>query len=194
MTLARMVECIPPDVCEKIIAAAEATSFNRATVISQGGMDVDEIRSNYTCPIPPEFKDAVYAYLNQAIEKWSAIFAEEEYANVLYLPGITSDFNTVFEPPSLLRYENNQEYKWHCDGKPFINPNDTALSHNRLISIVCYLNDNFEGGETKVLNTPWKPVRGKALVFPSNWTYPHCACPVTLGTKYSIATWYHAAY
>ena len=193
MTLARMVECIPPDLCGEIIAAAEATSFNRASVISEGGLSVDEIRSNYTCTIPEKFKETVYGCLNKAIEAWSAIFAEEEYADALFLPGVTSNFNTVFEPPSVLRYENNQEYKWHCDGKPFLIPNDPSMSHNRLISIVCYLNDNFEGGETKVLDTPWKPVKGKALIFPSNWAYPHCAMPVTLGTKYSIATWYHAA-
>ena len=54
-----------------------------------------------------------------------------------------------------------------------------------------YLNDDFKGGETEMFGRKYKPKKGKALIFPSNWNYPHRACPVEDGTKYALVTWYH---
>jgi len=85
------------------------------------------------------------------------------------------------------RYDENQEYKWHTDqGYNYINETGNFM---RQFSIVVYLNDDFDGGETEFQFTKIIPQRGACLIFPSNFMYTHCARPVRNGVKYSCASW-----
>jgi predicted 2-oxoglutarate/Fe(II)-dependent dioxygenase YbiX len=54
------------------------------------------------------------------------------------------------------------------------------------------LNDDFEGGEFVFFNKElkYKLEKGDAIMFPSNFMYPHEVMPVTQGTRYSIITWF----
>jgi predicted 2-oxoglutarate/Fe(II)-dependent dioxygenase YbiX len=54
------------------------------------------------------------------------------------------------------------------------------------------LNDNYEGGEFSFFDgqIKIKLPKGAALLFPSNFMYPHQILPVTNGTRYSIITWF----
>jgi hypothetical protein len=56
--------------------------------------------------------------------------------------------------------------------------------------LVCYLNDNYEGGELsfRLQGLKIKPKAGDMYVFPSNYMYPHVAEKVTSGIKYSLVT------
>lgn len=84
---------------------------------------------------------------------------------------------------SLLKYENGTHYKKHhdCGG----------LHKDRVVSILVYLNDDYEGGELEFpyFNFKYKPKAGDIILFPSNYTFSHIAHPVTKGTKYSIVSW-----
>ena len=86
------------------------------------------------------------------------------------------------EPYSILKYEEGDQYKSHYDG-------GTAIG--RAISAICYLNDNFDGGELEFVNfgIKFKPEPGTLILFPSNYAYRHVAHPVTNGTKYALVTW-----
>jgi len=85
------------------------------------------------------------------------------------------------------RYSETQEYKWHTDqGYNYIKK--TGM-FTRQFSIVVYLNDDFDGGETEFQFTSVKPQKGACLIFPSNFMYSHCARPVKNGVKYSVASW-----
>jgi predicted 2-oxoglutarate/Fe(II)-dependent dioxygenase YbiX len=59
----------------------------------------------------------------------------------------------------------------------------------RYFTVVCYLNDDFEGGHTwfPSLNYSMVPQAGKALLFPSR--FYHCAQPVIRGEKFVIVSW-----
>jgi predicted 2-oxoglutarate/Fe(II)-dependent dioxygenase YbiX len=84
---------------------------------------------------------------------------------------------------SLLRYQPGQEYKAHYDG---------GSSHvSRIVSAICYLNDDYEGGEIEFpfFNVKIKPLAGMLILFPSNFSYTHIAKPVISGTKYNLVTW-----
>jgi predicted 2-oxoglutarate/Fe(II)-dependent dioxygenase YbiX len=86
------------------------------------------------------------------------------------------------EDYSLLKYGEGEEYKQHFDG----------LTHSgRAISAICYLNDDYEGGELEFphFGVKLKPQAGMLLLFPSNFAYAHIAHPVTKGTKYALVTW-----
>lgn len=83
---------------------------------------------------------------------------------------------------NLLKYSGGQEYHRHYDG--------TTIT-GRIISAICYLNNDFEGGELEFphFKLKIKPQPGMLILFPSNFAYSHIAHPVTAGSKYAIVTW-----
>lgn len=88
------------------------------------------------------------------------------------------------EPYNLLKYKSGQEYKTHYDG---------STGMGRALSAICYLNDDYEGGEIEFpqFKVKIKPEPGMLLLFPSNFAYQHTAYPITSGTKYALVTWLH---
>ena len=94
------------------------------------------------------------------------------------------------ESIQVLKYEAGQRYKWHTDQFP----DTTHHLHNRSLSLVLYLTNNFSGGRTCLPHKCYKPRPGQALIFPSNWCFPHSAEPVERGTKIACVGWYHSHY
>lgn len=100
----------------------------------------------------------------------------------------------------LLRYDPGQEYKQHTDwfapspdGLGFLGP-----AGNRLATVIVYLSDVQEGGETLFPNIGLKvsPRKGSALLFwnrtPDGVLDPlvlHSSLPVINGRKWSITRW-----
>jgi hypothetical protein len=94
---------------------------------------------------------------------------------------------------SILRYLPGQSYKRHVDNL-LLTSRFVELANNiptRDISVVGYLNDDFEGGETFFdrQNIKVKPQKGSVVVFPSYYTHPHQSLPVIRGKKYAFTSW-----
>ena len=87
----------------------------------------------------------------------------------------------------VLEYVKNQKYTWHIDASP--QPN--SKEYHRKISVILYLSEDFEGGSTKFVHEEYKPPMGHALIFPSNWCFPHTGTRVTDGKKRVAVTWYY---
>jgi predicted 2-oxoglutarate/Fe(II)-dependent dioxygenase YbiX len=83
----------------------------------------------------------------------------------------------------LLRYEVGQFYKEHID-------DDSAI--NRTVSCSFALNDDYEGGEWAFFGGQYKlrVPAGSAIMFPSNFLFPHQILPVSSGVRYSVVTWF----
>ena len=81
----------------------------------------------------------------------------------------------------ILRYGLAGHYVPHQDTGPGV--------EFRYVSVVCYLNDDFVGGETSFPGIGYtaKPETGKAIVFPSH--YLHGSLPVVRGEKFVIVSW-----
>ena len=81
----------------------------------------------------------------------------------------------------VVRYGPADHYVPHQDTGPGL--------EDRYLSVVCYLNNDFSGGQTSFpgLNYAATPQSGKAIVFPSN--YLHCSEPVTRGEKFVLVSW-----
>lgn len=64
---------------------------------------------------------------------------------------------------------------------------------SRVLSVLLYLNDDYEGGEItfRHSNITMKPEPGSILFFPSNFLYVHEIAPVTKGPRYALPNWYH---
>jgi hypothetical protein len=59
----------------------------------------------------------------------------------------------------------------------------------RKMSVVVYLNDDFEGGETCFIHQKklMEPRTGHAIIFPGTEPYAHFVATVTSGTRYTVA-------
>ena len=57
------------------------------------------------------------------------------------------------------------------------------------VSALLYLNDDYVGGEFYVAGKLFEPEQGSAIIFPSNFMFPHGAKTVMKGTRWSIISW-----
>lgn len=90
------------------------------------------------------------------------------------------------EPIQLIEYSGGQEYKMHQDISCYKN----HPAYGRVLSIILYLTNDFEGGRTIFTHESYKPPVGSAIIFPSNWCFPHRGESVTKGKKRVAVTWY----
>ena len=113
-----------------------------------------------------------------------------EIINPLYQCEVDSS-----EIPQVLSYGIGGHYKPHIDGESiWMTPRGEKIwkkSTDRDLSIVFYLNDEFEGGDFifPELKIRVRPEPGMMVCFPSNHHYMHGVEPVTKGKRYSIVSW-----
>ena len=83
----------------------------------------------------------------------------------------------------LLKYEQGGFYKQHVD---------SYKNEVRTLTMSIMLNSDYEGGNWMFFNGEYvlKPEAGSAIIFPSNFMYPHEISPILNGTRYSIVTWF----
>ena len=75
---------------------------------------------------------------------------------------------------------------WHWE-------QDSVHHGHRLLLVMLYLNDVEEGGETEFLyaNLKIQPKKGRLLMFPPNFCYPHIGEKVNDKPKYIIGNYAH---
>ena len=99
------------------------------------------------------------------------------------------------EVPQILSYGIGGHYSPHVDGESLWKTPDGDLiwkkSTDRDLSMVLYLNDDYEGGDFVFpeLKVRVRPEPGMLVCFPSNHHYRHGVEPVTKGQRYSIVCW-----
>lgn len=97
-----------------------------------------------------------------------------------------------FEAPQTLKYNVGGFYAAHSDSDSF-DPESRRWRHDldRDISMLLYLNDQFEGGDLSFdyFNYRITPKPGTLVWFPSDARYFHGANPVTAGSRYAIVSW-----
>jgi predicted 2-oxoglutarate/Fe(II)-dependent dioxygenase YbiX len=88
--------------------------------------------------------------------------------------------------------DTGYELLCYQEGQFFIEHTDSSVDYPREISCSFILNDNFDGGEFAFFNRElkYKIPKGSAIMFPSNFMFPHEIMKVTSGIRYSIITWF----
>lgn len=97
-----------------------------------------------------------------------------------------------FERPEILRYSQGGQYMPHADADNWFAEEKTwRRVLDRDISILLYLNENYDGGEIALPNfgLKMKPKKGMLIAFPSDWRYLHTARPVSSGVRYALVSW-----
>jgi predicted 2-oxoglutarate/Fe(II)-dependent dioxygenase YbiX len=173
-------DILPEELCDSILNEYKDSNEWTNSSISKGIVN-KEIRNCTSIGISlnknieknkdvrKKIDDDVFTCVKNAIEKYNKKFNESN---------ITKD--TGYE---LLKYEKGGFYTQHVD---------SFTETPRTISCSFTLNDDFKGGEFSFFNNavvyPLK--KGSAIMFPSNFLYPHSVLPVINGTRYSIVTWF----
>lgn len=101
------------------------------------------------------------------------------------------EYNTRF-PYCKIEEDSGYELLKYPEGCFYVEHTDSFKARPRAVSCSFILNDDFEGGEFAFFNKElkYKLEKGDAIMFPSNFMYPHEVMPVTKGTRYSIITWF----
>jgi hypothetical protein len=142
----------------------------------------------------PEYRDCVdFKFKKSDIERDTSedsLKLQKLWQDVydVQLPAVDDyrkDYNILhlkyWEAFNFIKYGPGQHFKEH---------HDHGFSYNCTVSLVAYINDDYDGGELyfRLQNLNIKPKAGDLYIFPSNYMYPHQAMPVHSGTKYSIVT------
>lgn len=97
-----------------------------------------------------------------------------------------------FEAPDLMRYREGGFYIRHADSQNMdANTRTWSKVIDRDLSLLIYLNDDFEGGELSLYKFNYQvwPKAGGVVMFPSDHRYLHQAEKVTKGVRYAIVSW-----
>lgn len=141
---------------------------------------IDAEVSNYNeSSISNEIKHNLRNASSRRIKK----FQEQIFPQLqTYVEDYTSE-PLQMESFTLVRYTEGQFFGEHSD---------EVEGLNRKLSIVIYLNDDYEGGEIyfRNLNLTIKPRANSLVMFPSTEEFVHEAKPVLSGTKYAITSFW----
>ena len=166
--------------CDAILEEFNTEEEWQKTVVGTGRVD-DKIRTAETVVISYPHVIEKNSKVRQKLDKYvfaSAGLAIKKYNEIFPLACIEED--SGYE---LLRYKEGQFYTKHTD---------SFKARPRAVSCSFMLSDDYEGGEFAFFNREKiiKASKGSAIMFPSNFMYPHEIMPVTKGTRYSIITWF----
>ena len=57
------------------------------------------------------------------------------------------------------------------------------------LSVLLFLNEDYKGGEFVVADNEYKTSKGSAIIFPSNFMFPHKVNNIEYGTRWSVISW-----
>jgi len=89
-------------------------------------------------------------------------------------------------PFRINRYSEGGFMSEHCDN---IHHSHGQTYGYPQLSALLFLNNDYTGGEFLVNNLAFPKKKGSAIIFPSNFMYPHQVLEVKKGTRWSIVTW-----
>ncbi len=160
---------VPLELAKKIIYQKDL-EFNQATT---GGGKINSHRNCLIKKLDPLFNSEI----NNIFMKVFKLYIKE-FRFFDSVKGDTTGWDHV-----LYLGERSQEYKEHVD---FSNNREP-----RTLTCSLILNDDYKGGDFSFFEGEYV-IRKKecsAIVFPSNFCFPHAVTPVTQGDRHVIITW-----
>ncbi len=153
--------------CQDLIIFSEQKGYQEATVsLESGAKMMKGIRNNLRL----QYEDKTLA-----ANYWTKLKA---FCPSQMEGSVAAGLNEQFR---FYKYESAQRFKRHIDGRF-----KRSEKEESRITFMIYLNEDFEGGETKFDEVTIKPQTGMALCFIHE--QKHEGCPVSKGTKYVIRT------
>jgi hypothetical protein len=185
---------MPDILCDKLINMYEKSSDKFPGRTLYGIMK--DVKNTNDLAIPQNEEWAkinafLYKELMSKLKEYITCISPEKEI-IVNINGIQQPFSYFNEQPLftngflIQKYDKNiGEYVYH---------NDFAIHENkesvRVLTFLWYLNTIEEGGETEFWgNYTIKPEKGKLLLFPATWNYPHSGKMPISSDKYIITGW-----
>ncbi len=170
---------IPPHFCEEILSEYKNCNDWSDALVGGGIVNKDVRNCNQILISDAHIisqNEKIRRSLDDRLHK-CAVEAVKQYQEKH--PLFTIDIDTGYQ---LLRYNEGEFYSQHVD---------SFKEQQRSVSCSLLLNEDYEGGEFAFFDREImiKSSTGSAIMFPSNFMYPHEVMPVIKGTRYSIITW-----
>jgi len=189
--LIQLIKILEPNELKYINDHIDTLEFSDCKVFGSKGKNLvkSEIRSSSGLTLKD--KDKATILLHQRINVGLETYYKKVksiHKNFSYYP-VPCGIGTKCwrEGIQILEYQPGQKYRFHADAATDKN----LAEYERKISVILYLNEGFEGGGTEFIHTALKPKPGYAIMFPSNWCYPHAGQKVISGKKRIAVTWYY---
>jgi predicted 2-oxoglutarate/Fe(II)-dependent dioxygenase YbiX len=167
---------IPENIIKHLLTFSNQKTLD-ATIKQGDNFLVNDYRSAKWITLPNEILDnLMHTVYNVHEQKFSTLY-KSTLKNI--------------ETPQFLKYEIGDKYGDHNDSEDWANNGQLARVMARDITVLLYLNEDFEGGELEFtrLGITIKPKKGMMIAFPSYIEFSHRVHPLTSGTRYTLATW-----
>lgn len=164
------------------VVSDQANQYNYSEAMVGYGMKMPEYRDCFDLKFK---KTDIEHDQSEASLKLQSLWTDVHFRKLQAVKDYTKRYNV-----GELRYWEALNFVKYGPGQHFQEHTDHGFSYNCVVSMVGYVNDDYEGGEIafRMQGINVKPKAGDLFVFPSNFMYPHRAMPVHNGTKYSIVT------
>jgi hypothetical protein len=164
------------------VVSDKSNPYNYSEAMVGYGMRMPEYRDCFDIKFK---KTDIEQDKSEASLKLQSLWDDVYYRKLQAVKDYTKRFNV-----GELRYWEALNFVKYGPGQHFQEHTDHGFSYNCVVSLVGYVNDDYDGGEIffRIQGVKVKPKAGDLFVFPSNFMYPHQAMPVSSGTKYSIVT------
>ena len=165
---------VPEDLCDSIMAnnwnltKSEYANHKGASSGSNERVKMDEVYVDATMPFWEDLKTS----LSKTIKQYS-----DQHKK------FTSHHHTYFR---INKYSTGGFMSEHSDN---IHHSHGQQYGYPLVSVLFYLNDDYEGGEFYVAGKEFVTEKGSEIIFPSNFMFPHKVKEITKGTRWSTISW-----
>ena len=137
--------------------------------------------SYYDCRLPED--NTIRKFMHEKIAKAVDSHIQDFLSELPWFSYWTGSGNLNF-----IKYPMHTGMDTHCDHVR--NQFDGSRRGIPILTVLGALNDNYEAGELLFWNKKnIKMSSGEALIFPSNYLFPHKVETVEKGTRYSFVNW-----
>ena len=171
---------LSPDVCDEIILRFKRDERKAPGITTSGEILLDVKKSlDLNISVINEWKDIdqmLFDSLKIEIDEYSTKL--QKFLDIPFWSNKIKD-----DGYNVKEYKPGDYYNWHVD----------AFTHadgwTRTIACIWYLNEVEEGGETEFgFGHKVVPSKGKLILFPSTWNFPHRGLSPIKGNKYIITS------
>lgn len=156
------------ELCKSIIKNSKNINFQKGSTLTGTNH-----RKCYINPLDKKFDKDLFDAVGKVLQLY-----KKDHNH--FTTGLTIE-DTGYEH---LIYVGSQkgEYKEHTDHGDVV---------PRVLTCSFILNEDYDGGDFVFFGGSYKlpPKAGSAIVFPSNFCFPHAVTPVTNGNRHAVITW-----
>ena len=170
----------PSDLCQEVIDFSNNSDWHSHTWQTRADYKItmhthEELDVCFLDNLDDLLRNKVYYYSTVAIDEYQ--MRNQTSVGVRYI----SDYR-------MNRYTNGSLMRPHVDHIHDLF--DGSKKGIPILSIIVCLNEDYTGGDLIFFDDFKISLKtGDAVIFPSNFMYPHAVAPVEEGTRYSIVSW-----